>query len=561
MALPEFVTRRGERLYYRRAFPKELWPVTGKAAFAMSLHTSDPKEALRARPEAERRYSAKVDEARAELAHRANLKPLTKADAEALAVRWFLSALETAEDFTPVAMGPERRDWEMSNAEYALSEAKRALAEGDLFDRKRLARCLREEAGLAMGDGVAEQALLRLLGRAAVAAEEVHQGRLKGDYGTRPSDPLFASALQVNGPAVLAPFEARNDQEEAPGRTVDDLEKTFRAVRFPALSPATQQGYEPVFRLLREVVGGAMPLPRLTHDDGVKLFEAAQGLPVNAEKLAATKGLPVAEQIAEAARLGLPTLAPKTINDRYMANLRALFGFAQQRGWMDRNPVLGLRAKQKVAAAEAREPFGAGRLKKLLASAPWKPEDPTGGGKPIRFWGPLLALYHGLRLGEVAGLEISDIGEEGGQPMLLIRSGTRQLKTAAARRDIPLHPELVRLGFIEFVEQRRSGSNADAMLFAGEKAYARDQWGRALGEWFTKHVRSLKLEGRKLTFHALRHDFRDALREAEVEPALADYIMGHAQAGVGAIYGAGRPSLARLQRAIEAVQYEGLERA
>ena len=72
MALPEFVTRRGERLYYRRAFPKELWPVTGKAAFAVSLHTSDPKEALRSRPEAERRYCAKVDEARAELARRAN---------------------------------------------------------------------------------------------------------------------------------------------------------------------------------------------------------------------------------------------------------------------------------------------------------------------------------------------------------------------------------------------------------------------------------------------------------------------------------------------------------
>ena len=52
----------------------------------------------------------------------------------------------------------------------------------------------------------------------------------------------------------------------------------------------------------------------------------------------------------------------------------------------------------------------------------------------------------------------------------------------------------------------------------------------------------------------LRHDYRDGLREGEVDRALADYVMGHASEGVGAIYG-GRPSLARLKAAIEAVAY------
>jgi integrase len=570
MALPEFVTRRGERLYYRRAFPKELWPIVGKGAFAMSLRTSDPREALRSRPEAERRYFAKIDEAREELARREHLKPLTKPAAEALAVRWFLSALDTAEDFTPLAPSPEARLKAVEDAEWSLVEARRALAEGDLWDPKRLARCLRQEAGLAEGDGVAEAAFLRLLGRAAVAAEEVYSKRLRGDYGARPADPLFASALEAkSNPAGASkateitgeignPFQLRNGQVKGPDKSIEDLEETFRKVRFPGLSAATQQGYEPVFRLLRETIGADTKLASLTHDEGQRLFEAVQGMPTNAEKLAATKGLKVPEQIAEAKRLGLPTLAPKTINDRYLANLKALFGFAQQRGWMDRNIVLGLRAKEKVGAREARDPFGAPQLAKLLGSAPWSPRDENGGGKPIRFWGPLLALYHGLRLGEVAGLEVRDIAEEGGHPMLLIRSGKRQLKTAAAKRDIPLHPELVRLGFLDFVAQRRAEATPDAMLFAGEKAFARDQWGRGLGDWFAKHVRGLKLEGRKLTFHALRHTFSDALREAEVDAPLADYIMGHSQPGVGAIYG-GRPSLARLKGAVQAVRYGDLK--
>ena len=143
--------------------------------------------------------------------------------------------------------------------------------------------------------------------------------------------------------------------------------------------------------------------------------------------------------------------------------------------------------------------------------------------------------------------------------MLLLRAGQRTLKTASARRDIPVHPELLRLGFMDFVKERRKAAKPNDLLFAGEAAYARQQWGRGLGDWFTRKVRSLKLEGRKLTFHSLRHDFRDALREAEVERGLADYLMGHAQEGMGAQYGSGRPSLARLSAAAAKVSYGGLK--
>lgn len=557
MPLPQFVTRRGERLYYRRAFPKELWPVTGKAPFALSLQTTDPKEALRARPEAERRYAAKVDQARAELARRANLKPLTKADAQALAVRWFLQALETAEDFTPVSMGPERREWALENAEFILGEARRALAEGELSDRKRLARCLREEAGLAEGDGVAEAAFLRLLGRAAVAAEEVYSARLKGDYGARPRDLLFASALESNE-QVERPHGPRHTQEAAvsrPSKTLSDLETDYRRIKLAHLRPGTVEAYKPVFRLLNEVLGEDYLLHEITHEDGERLFDVIKALPVNARKLKALEGLSLLEAVKKGKRLGLRTLSSKRVNDGYLAQIKALFGFAIDRGWMTINPVKGLRMRDETDPRSKRDTFGPEQLKVLFSGTPWQPRDEK---RPIRFWGPLLSLYHGLRLAEVAGLELRDVAEESGQPLLFIRSGTRTLKTKAARRDIPVHSELVRLRFLDFVKQRRAAAKPNDMLFLGEKATARDQWGRSLGWWFAKHVRSLNLEGRKLTFHALRHDFREALREAEVEPALADYIMGHAQPGVGAIYGASRPSLTRLKAAIEKVRYGDL---
>jgi integrase len=331
----------------------------------------------------------------------------------------------------------------------------------------------------------------------------------------------------------------------------------YRAAQQGQVGPSAEQGYTPVFRLLRDVIGADTSLAGLTHDDGQRLFEAVQGVPVNAQKRAALRGLPVPEAIAEGKRLGLSTLAAKTINDRYMASLGAIFRLAVKRGWMTLNPVEGLRVKETVGAADKREPFGA-RLPALFGAAPWTPRDATGGGKPIRYFGPLLALFHGLRLGEVAGLQVGDVGEEQGSPMIYIRAGRRGLKTASARREFPLHPELVRLGFVTFAAERRRAAGPDELLFEGERAYARNQWGRRLGEWFTAQVRGHELEGRKLGFHSLRHDFRDALREAEVEGPLADYLMGHSQSGMGALYGAGRPSLARLKPAIGKVDYPGL---
>lgn len=558
MPLPQYVEWRGNRLWYRRAFPKDLWPVVGKGrAFALSLRTDSPSEAMRSRPVAERAFFAAVDRARAELARRTSLPVLTKEAAISIAVEWFREGLERGDDWRK-PMNPEELDEALELSSDRMLEARQALTEkGEAREWQRRAASLRDRAGYA-SDRSADWELTRLLARCTVAMEEVEQGRLLGDYGKRPSDPLFAAAMD----APVSPLEAASaplaaqpaaQPVAAPTRSVADLERAFRDGKFPTLSPATVQGYEPVFRLIRDVVGADTDIARLTHDDGQRLFEAVQGLPTNARKHRALKGLGTLEAIAEGKRLGLPTVSAKTVNDRYMANIGSLFRFAAARGWMTLNPVHGLRAHDAVNDRDRRDAFRS-NLPKVFGASPWMPKDTS---QPLHYWGPLLALFHGLRLGEIAGLLVRDIGEEAREPMLFLRDGARPLKTKAARRDVPLHPTLVRLGFLGFVKERREKAGGDELLFAGQKAYARQQWGRGLGEWFGRRVKALGLEGRKLGMHSLRHDFRDALREAEVPEDVAHYLMGHAQDGMGAVYG-GRPTLARLKAAIARVAYPDL---
>jgi integrase len=336
---------------------------------------------------------------------------------------------------------------------------------------------------------------------------------------------------------------------------VADLIKAYREARFGRYSAATKRAYVPVFRVLRELVGSDVQLASLSHEDGDRLFAAIQGIPTNAQKRKETRGLSLREQIEEGKRLGLPTLSAKTVNDSYLAHLNALFGFAKVRGWTAINPVAGRRMKEEVAAGEKREPFKE-RLPKLFGAAPWAPRDAS---EPVRYYGPLLALFHGLRLAEIVGLRVSDVGAEQGQPMIYIRAGERGLKGRGSRRDLPMHPELVRLGFAQYATERRKQAGADAMLFAGQAPNERGQWGRKLGEWFSGRVKELGLEGRKLTIHALRHDFRDALREAGIDEPMAEYLFGHARKGLAAVYGGERPySLARLAEAIGKVRYPGV---
>ncbi|WND02730.1 hypothetical protein QGN29_14355 [Temperatibacter marinus] len=68
------------------------------------------------------------------------------------------------------------------------------------------------------------------------------------------------------------------------------------------------------------------------------------------------------------------------------------------------------------------------------------------------YWVPLLLWYSGMRPSEACGLMTSDFLETSGTLCVVIRSNLMgNIKKKTSLRVIPVHPELVRLGFKEFV--------------------------------------------------------------------------------------------------------------
>lgn len=352
-----------------------------------------------------------------------------------------------------------------------------------------------------------------------------------------------AETIKVATAAVKAETVLRG------GHTLTDGIATYTAHRVAKRTGSTIRANGTSFAFLIAVLGKSKRLPDVTREDARKALAMLHAQPSDQW---IGRGLPPSRRAALAAKDNLPLLASNTISDSYLAYWRAFFKYAVQEGWIDRSVFDGLAVEVDGRDTDKRQPFAEHELVKLFGSAPWSPADTAPKGKPIRYWGPLLALYHGLRRGEIAQLRADLFREDRG---IIMFDVSGDLKTDNAHRRLALHPLLIELGLFDVAKQRAS----NGLLFEGELPDKRGIWGDKFGDWFSVHRKSQGIGLKGQSLHALRHNFEDALREAELhQTPIGQYLGGRtAVDAVGAGYGAG-DSPRRLFEAISKVQYPGL---
>lgn len=541
------IARKG-RWYFNKAYPKDLWPVVGRSPFRLALHTDSLEQAQRLRGHAEQRYWAAVDDARKRLGD-VTARPLTSIEAAAIVSRWFLQRNEELDHShlhrpTPEIILDEVKE-ELAFSEHDLT---RRLAHGDVQAFSGLAMRILEAEGIKV-DPSSEgyRTLLQLLARANKELGRIDLARLQGDFGYSPADPVFRDALGA---------------PPTPRRTIGDLIDAYEREKAPGWSPSTKAAHGPVWRVLRDVFGTSRDIATITRDDGRRLFETVKGLPKGLGKLKAFAGLPIPKAVEQAANQGLPLIGPKTVNGSYMAFLSSAFGWAVKEQWVAANPVAGLTVADTVDAADKRDPFTTEQLRSIFGSSPWSPRDPAPRGKPLHFWGPLLALFHGMRRGEIAQLNVADIQVVDGVPVLLVRPGQegQRVKTKASRRMLPIHSELRRMGFLRFVQAQREAKHAQ--LFPKEAPNSNGQWGDGFSDWFSRLLVARKVSGQRLGLHSFRHNFEDRLRAAGLRGSdIGRALAGRARQGgndSGDAYGSGY-SAVQLADAIEKISYPGVD--
>lgn len=157
-----------------------------------------------------------------------------------------------------------------------------------------------------------------------------------------------------------------------------------------------------------------------------------------------------------------------------------------------------------------------------------------------------------MRREEIAGIGVDCIREEDGIAFFdVITTTDRRIKTAASKRRIPLHDDLVNLGLLEVVSAARKSGNR--LLFPDLIEPKGKIMGRKPGRHMEKLVAVIWGDaGRGLSLNSARHYVQHVLDlDKEVPAKVARDIMGHEGKDVhDSVYGDQSP-LPALKAAID----------
>lgn len=241
--------------------------------------------------------------------------------------------------------------------------------------------------------------------------------------------------------------------------------------------------------------------------------------------------------------------------------LKAILQTAADNDMLALNPATRVKIPKQKTVTKSRIPFSTSDLQTIFTTDIYTTgERPRAGAGEASYWIPLLALWTGARLEELGQLLVDDIQEEAGIRYLHITNegGDKSVKTTSSRRKVPIHPDLVRYGLMEYVECVRSTGHA--RLFPLISSAVGRQKTASFSQWFGRHLRKvLKIEDSRKVFHSFRHGFKDACRNSSISSEHHDRLTGHASGTIGDSYGGEYYPLKPLHEAMKVLRYEGLD--
>ncbi|AKE08964.1 site-specific integrase [Serratia liquefaciens] len=248
---------------------------------------------------------------------------------------------------------------------------------------------------------------------------------------------------------------------------------------------------------------------------------------------------------------GQPVMSRDAIG-RHIESLGSMLRWAKSERYLLDNPAENVLAQRRVMVREQdrRDLFTEEELIQIF-SADWfkiGAGTPNQYGRytrfrPYHYWLPLLALYLGGRINELCQLYLADIRTDKNGVVYVdfnldtpdkvvddeaLAGGDKSLKTVNAIRQVPIHPRLIELGLLEYVDALKAAGHD--RLFPELKHNRIKGYRAAASKWFNENYFGKFLgfprDGKK-TFHSLRHTFINAVEAFESNERTIAQLVGH----------------------------------
>jgi integrase len=306
--------------------------------------------------------------------------------------------------------------------------------------------------------------------------------------------------------------------------TFSDVSARFMSDRRQRLAPGTIKDTEQTLSLFQEVMGN-MPFCDFKTPEIRRFRDAVMNLPPRG-RASKYNGFSV-QQLLEM-DIPKPDRLKSSVVNKHMAKLSALWEWAirQDDIGVSANPCNSIEPLPIPQRNPEEKCFTADELKRLFESDDCK----NGFDSPFKYWCPLIALYSGARIGEVAQLHLSDIKEidaTNGVYAFDFNDYTedKRIKNKKPRK-VPIHPILLNLGLIRYADEL--AARGETRLFP-DLTNSRDGYGQYLGDWFRKYRRKCGLSDiESRNTHGFRYTFQNALRALDADELKIDALVGHA---------------------------------
>jgi Phage integrase family. len=317
--------------------------------------------------------------------------------------------------------------------------------------------------------------------------------------------------------------------------------------------------YRSVLRDFLEIVGD-VPVDEVDVLTIRSYKKTLRTLPSNRLKMPKYREL----NIQELSALDIPKedLLSDTTIQNIVTNVNSFFNDCLKVGYTKINPLHKEIPKSKAKKNEHRFSFEDKDIKELFG----KDEQlkfSKRNTSTYAYWSPVLALYTGARIEEICQLRLESIHLDEDVPFIQIEpyhdpffNIQLDLKTKYSERKIPLHPDLKKIGFFDFVKGMKELGfyRLFPELTPTDKGFS-----PRVSKWFTryktKHLSCQDIE--KKCFHSFRHTVMNKMVNSGIPDNTVEAIVGHSTEGMSKLKESylKRPDLTILYDAIKILDF------